>query len=335
MRKVLVTGSAGFIGFHLTKALLGLGIEVVGIDNLNNYYDPQLKINRLEHLNKFVTDGGIGKCYHFVKLDISDNVALSRLFQEHNFDVVINLAAQAGVRYSLENPKAYVDSNLVGFANILECCRHAKIGHLLFASSSSVYGMNSKQPFSTGDNTDYPISLYAATKKSNELLAHSYSHLFDIPCTGLRFFTVYGPYGRPDMAYYSFTEAISEGRPIDVFNSGIMKRDFTYIDDIVEGVVRLIDHIPASQSNETTNAEAPFRVLNIGNNNPVTLRRFIAAIESSVGKKAIENLLPMQAGDVPITYADIDPLSELCGFHPNTSIEDGIEKFVDWFNAYY
>jgi len=331
MKKVLVTGSAGFIGFHLTKALLGLGLEIVGIDNLNNYYDPQLKINRLENLNNFVSEHGLNDFYHFVKLDISDNLALSRLFQEHDFKVVINLAAQAGVRYSLHNPKAYVDSNLVGFTNILECCRHAEIDHLLYASSSSVYGMNSKQPFSAKDNTDYPISFYAATKKANELFAHSYSHLFNIPCTGLRFFTVYGPHGRPDMAYYSFTEAIIMGHPIDVFNSGIMQRDFTYIDDIVEGIVRLIDLPPISQANETTNAMAPFRVLNIGNNNPVTLRRFIGAIEKSVGKKANENLLPMQAGDVSITYADINPLSELCGFHPKTSIEDGIGKFVDWY----
>ena len=331
MKKVLVTGSAGFIGFHLTKALLSLGFEVVGVDNLNNYYDPQLKINRLEDIDKFVVDSCLGERYSFVKLDISDNEALSGLFKDHNFNIVINLAAQAGVRYSLENPKAYVDSNLVGFTNILECCRHAEIDHLLFASSSSVYGMNSKQPFSTKDNTDYPISLYAATKKSNELLAHSYSHLFNIPCTGLRFFTVYGPYGRPDMAYYSFTKAISEGSTINVFNSGIMKRDFTYIDDIVEGVVRLIELTPISQANETTNAIAPYRVLNVGNNNPISLRRFISAIEKSVGKKAIEKLLPMQPGDVPITYADIDPLSELSGFHPDTSIEDGIDKFVDWY----
>ena len=331
MKKILVTGAAGFIGFHVTKALLSEGVEVVGIDNLNNYYDPKLKTNRLETLNQFVNDCGLEESYHFVKLDISDSVGLNRLFQEHNFDVVINLAAQAGVRYSLENPKSYVDSNIVGFANILECCRHENIDHLLFASSSSVYGMNRKQPFSAKDNTDYPVSLYAATKKSNELLAHSYSHLFNIPCTGLRFFTVYGPYGRPDMAYYSFTKAISEGTPISVFNSGIMKRDFTYIDDIVEGILRLIDLKPVSQASETTNAKAPFRVLNIGNNNPVTLRRFIEAIEKSVGRKAIENLLPMQAGDVPITYADIEPLAELCGFHPNTSIEDGIDKFVDWY----
>jgi len=331
MKKVLVTGSAGFIGFHLTKALLRLGFEIVGIDNVNSYYDPQLKIHRLDNIDKFVLNRSIQNKYRFIKLDISDGEALSNLFQEYNFDIVINLAAQAGVRYSLENPKAYVDSNLVGFSNILECCRHSKIKHLLFASSSSVYGMNNKQPFSVTDNTDYPISLYAATKKSNELLAHSYSHLFNIPCTGLRFFTVYGPYGRPDMAYYSFTRAIDTGKKIDVFNHGKMKRDFTYIDDIVEGIVRVISLIPISKANDTTNAKAPFRVLNIGNNNPVTLRRFITAIENSLGKKAIENLIPMQAGDVPITYADINPLSKLCGFQPSTSIEDGIDMFVDWY----
>jgi len=333
MSKVLVTGSAGFIGFHLTKALLGLGMDVVGVDNLNDHYDPQLKKNRLENLNDFVKEFDISQSYHFSKLDISDEIALKSLFQDHKFEVVINLAAQAGVRYSLEQPKAYIKSNLVGFANILECCRHAKVAHLLFASSSSVYGLNSKQPFIAEDNTDYPISLYAATKKSNELLAHSYSHLFNIPCTGLRFFTVYGPYGRPDMAYYSFTKAISEGSSIDVFNMGIMQRDFTYIDDIVESIVRLIDLIPLSQSHDGTNSIAPFRVLNIGNNKPVSLRRFIGAIERSVGKKAVENLLPMQAGDVPITYADIDPLFKLCGLRPNTSIEEGIDKFVKWYKG--
>lgn len=328
---MLITGSAGFIGFHVTKALLERGYSVVGIDNLNDYYDPQLKLNRLEVLDKLVGEQDLDEYYEFVKIDISDEEALKSFFDKNSFDIVINLAAQAGVRYSLENPRAYVDSNLVGFANILECCRHAKIGHLLFASSSSVYGMNTKQPFSVEDNTDYPVSLYAATKKANELMAHSYSHLFNIPCTGLRFFTVYGPYGRPDMAYYSFTKAISEGKPINVFNSGEMQRDFTYIDDIVEGVVKLVELIPASQLNQTSSTKSPFRVLNIGNNNPVTLRQFITAIENASGKKAVENLLPMQAGDVPITYADIDPLIELCGFHPMTSIEDGIKKFVNWF----
>lgn len=330
-KTVLVTGAAGFVGFHLTRALLALGMKVIGIDNMNNYYDPQLKQNRLDDLDKFVIDNDICESYKFIKLDISDDLLLNNLFEENAFDVVINLAAQAGVRYSIQNPKAYIDSNLVGFANILECCRHAKIEHFLFASSSSVYGMNSKQPFSADDNTDYPVSLYAATKKSNELLAFSYSHLYKIPCTGLRFFTVYGPHGRPDMAYYSFTKNIIEGAPIDVFNSGIMQRDFTYIDDIVEGIIRLIELKPTSKNIKTSNAEAPYRVLNIGNNSPVTLRRFITAIEESVGKKALENSLPMQAGDVPTTYADINPLSELCGFHPTTSIEDGIQKFVDWY----
>ena len=335
MKKVLVTGSAGFIGFHLTRALLELSYHVTGIDNLNDYYDPQLKRHRLNVLDKYVLDNNLREKYNFVQLDISHDAELKDLFEANLFDIVINLAAQAGVRYSLENPKAYVDSNLVGFTNILECCRHSKIQHLLFASSSSVYGMNSKQPFSVSDNTDYPVSLYAATKKSNELLAHSYSHLFGIPCTGLRFFTVYGPYGRPDMAYYSFTKAIDAGKPINVFNSGKMMRDFTYIDDIIEGILRLIDSKPKSRSNEITNAKSPFQILNIGNNNPITLRRFVSAIERSVGKRAIENLLPMQAGDVPVTYADIGPLSELCNFQPGTSIEEGIEHFVKWYRGYY
>ena len=329
----MVTGAAGFIGFHLTLShLLERGrCQLWVVDNLNDYYDPQLKLKRLDVLDKLVGEQDLDEYYEFVKLDISDEAALKSLFDKNSFDIVINLAAQAGVRYSLENPRAYVDSNLVGFANILECCRHAKIGHLLFASSSSVYGMNTKQPFSVEDNTDYPVSLYAATKKANELMAHSYSHLFNIPCTGLRFFTVYGPYGRPDMAYYSFTKAINEGKPINVFNSGKMQRDFTYIDDIVEGVLKLVELIPVPQLNQTSSSKSPFRVLNIGNNNPVTLRQFITAIENALGKKAVEILLPMQAGDVPKTYADIDSLTELCGFRPSTSIEDGIERFTDWF----
>ena len=327
--KVLVTGAAGFIGFHLTLALLGRNDKVVGIDNLNEYYDPTLKQLRLDEIAKHP------KCsnFEFMKADISDRVFMEKLFVDHSFDIVVNLAAQAGVRYSLENPHDYVKSNLVGFVNVLEGCRHSKVKHLIYASSSSVYGMNSKQPFSVTDNTDYPISLYAATKKSNELLAYSYSHLFNIPSTGLRFFTVYGPFGRPDMAYYSFTQAIDAGRPIDVFNHGDMKRDFTYIDDIVEGILRVMTLIPISQNNDTSIAKAPYRLLNIGNNNPVTLRRFISAIENSLDKKAIENLLPMQAGDMLITYADINPLSELCGFQPSTSIEDGIDKFVDWYRV--
>lgn len=325
--KVLVTGAAGFIGFHLTLALLDRDNEVIGVDNLNDYYDPALKQLRLD----VIASHSKVSNFEFIKADISDRAFIEKLFFDNKFDVVVNLAAQAGVRYSLENPYAYVDSNLVGFVNILEGCRHSSVKHLVYASSSSVYGMNVSQPFSTEDRVDFPISLYAATKKSNELMAHTYSHLYCIPTTGLRFFTVYGPYGRPDMAYYSFTKAISEGNPINVFNSGKMKRDFTYVDDIIEGVVRLIELAPVSQANVITNAKAPFRVLNIGNNNPVSLRRFISAIEKSLGKKAIKNLLPMQPGDVPITHADIDPLSKLSGFHPDTSIEDGIDKFVNWY----
>jgi UDP-glucuronate 4-epimerase len=332
MKKILVTGSAGFIGFHLAKGLLESGFDVVGIDNLNDYYDPQLKLDRLENLNAFVSEKNLQDSYQFTKLDISDEYALKDLFNQHDFDIVVNLAAQAGVRYSLENPNAYIVSNLVGYANILECCRHASIEHFIFASSSSVYGMNTKQPFSTSDNTDFPISLYAATKKSNELLAHSYSHLFQLPCTGLRFFTVYGPYGRPDMAYYSFTKAIHEGRSIDVFNHGDMKRDFTYIDDIVDGILKVVQKVPGPIERASTNAVAPFRVFNIGNNNPVPLSRFIAAIEAAMSKPAVKNMLPMQSGDVPVTYADIDDLVDEYGFHPSTSsIEQGISKFVEWY----
>jgi UDP-glucuronate 4-epimerase len=324
MKKILVTGSAGFIGFHLAKGLLESGFDVVGIDNLNDYYDPQLKLDRLENLNAFVSEKNLQDSYQFTKLDISDEYALKDLFNQHDFDIVVNLAAQAGVRYSLENPNAYVVSNLVGYANILECCRHASIEHFIFASSSSVYGMNTKQPFSTSDNTDFPISLYAATKKSNELLAHSYSHLFQLPCTGLRFFTVYGPYGRPDMAYYSFTKAIHEGQSIDVFNHGDMKRDFTYIDDIVDGILKVVQKVPEPIERAATNAVAPFRVFNIGNNNPVPLSCFIEAIEAAMSKPAVKNMLPMQSGDVPVTYADIDDLVDEYGFHPSTSIEQGI-----------
>jgi UDP-glucuronate 4-epimerase len=331
MKKILVTGSAGFIGFHLAKGLLESGFDVVGIDNLNDYYDPQLKLDRLENLNAFVSEKNLQDSYQFTKLDISDEYALKDLFNQHHFDIVVNLAAQAGVRYSLENPNAYIVSNLVGYANILECCRHASIEHFIFASSSSVYGMNTKQPFSTSDNTDFPISLYAATKKSNELLAHSYSHLFQLPCTGLRFFTVYGPYGRPDMAYYSFTKAIHEGRSIDVFNHGDMKRDFTYIDDIVDGILKVVQKVPEPIERAATNAVAPFRVFNIGNNNPVPLSCFIEAIEAAMSKPAVKNMLPMQSGDVPVTYADIDDLVDEYGFHPSTSIEQGISKFVEWY----
>jgi UDP-glucuronate 4-epimerase len=267
-------------------------------------------------------------------MDLANREAITDLFAAGKFDVVINLAAQAGVRYSLENPHAYADANLTGFLNILEGCRHNKPKHLIFASSSSVYGMNAKTPFSVADNTDYPISLYAATKKSNELMAHAYAHLYDIPSTGLRFFTVYGPYGRPDMAYFKFTRAILEGQPIDVYNNGVMQRDFTYIDDIIEGIVRLMPKSPVMQKPDTSNAEAPFKVYNIGNNNPVELSRFIKAIEAATGIQAKRNNLPMQAGDVPITYADVDALMADVGFKPDTSIEEGIERFVLWYREY-
>ena len=329
--KVLVTGAAGFIGFHLTLALLERDDEVVGIDILNDYYDTRLKHDRLEILDSHARS----KKYEFITLALEDREGIERLFKAYEFDVVVNLAAQAGVRYSIDNPYSYVDSNLVGFLNILEGCRHSRIKHLVYASSSSVYGMNTIQPFSTEDRVDYPISLYAATKKSNELMAHTYSHLYNIPTTGLRFFTVYGPMGRPDMAYFKFTKAILEGKTIDVYNNGEMQRDFTYIDDIVEGVLRVMDRIPSQQKSKITNSNAPYKVYNIGNNQPVTLRRFINSIEDACGVKAQENLMPMQAGDVPITFADVDDLILDTGFKPSTSIEDGINKFVDWYTAYY
>ena len=325
--KVLVTGVAGFIGFHLTAALLERGNEVIGIDNLNNYYDPALKQLRLDEIAKHSN----ASSFEFIKLDIAKREIMEELFASHNFDVVVNLAAQAGVRYSLENPHAYVDSNLVGFVNILEGCRHSKVKHLVYASSSSVYGMNVKHPFSTDDRVDYPISLYAATKKSNELMAHTYSHLYGIPTTGLRFFTVYGPFGRPDMAYYKFTKAILNGEPIDVYNNGVMKRDFTYIDDIVAGVVRVMGKVPTLHENKYSASKPPYRLYNIGNNNPVTLGDFIAAIEGACGSKAKKNFLPMQPGDVPTTFADIDDLVNEVGFKPSTSITSGIDKFVNWY----
>jgi UDP-glucuronate 4-epimerase len=328
--KVLVTGAAGFIGFYLSKVLIERGDEVIGIDNLNDYYDVNLKHDRLSILSEHQKSEN----FTFIKLALEDRESIESLFNEHKFDVVVNLAAQAGVRYSINNPHAYVDSNLVGFVNILEGCRHSKVKHLVYASSSSVYGMNTKQPFSTDDRVDFPISLYAATKKSNELMAHTYSHLYNIPTTGLRFFTVYGPMGRPDMAYFRFTKAILEGKTIDVYNNGEMKRDFTYVDDIVEGVVRVMDKIPKQTSSDITNASAPYKVYNIGNNQPVTLRRFITAIEDACGVKANENLMPMQAGDVPITYADVDDLILDTGFKPSTSIEEGIGKFLDWYKEF-
>lgn len=331
---ILITGSAGFIGFSLAKALLTRGETVVGIDNLNDYYDPQLKLDRLQNLKEFVEENQATSRYTFIKLDMADRDGMSRLFQEYTFDVVVNLGAQAGVRYSIDNPSAYIDSNLVGFANVLEGCRQSQVKHLVYASSSSVYGMNTKQPFSTADRVDYPISLYAATKKSNELMAHSYSHLFNIPTTGLRFFTVYGPWGRPDMAYFKFAKSILAGMPIDVYNHGDMRRDFTYIDDIIEGVLRVIDRIPQSQSSDATTAQAPYKIYNIGNNQPVTLRRFITALETACAKKARENLLPMQPGDVPVTYADVDELIHDVGFKPSTTVESGLERFMCWYRSY-
>ena len=332
--KVLVTGSAGFIGFFLAKALLARGDKVIGIDNLNDYYDPELKRARLKNLEQFAQAQKASQHYTFVQMDMADREGMAQLFHAYAFDVVVNLGAQAGVRYSLENPNAYVDSNLVGFVNVLEGCRHNGVKHLVYASSSSVYGMNVKQPFSTADRVDYPISLYAATKKSNELMAHTYSHLFNIPTTGLRFFTVYGPWGRPDMAYFKFTQAILSGKPIDVYNHGDMLRDFTYIDDIVEGIVRIIDRIPQAQVNDTTIVQAPYKIYNIGNNQPMSLRRFITALETALGQKAVENQLPMQPGDVLVTYADIDELIVDIEFKPATEVEDGLEQFVNWYRNY-
>lgn len=333
--KILVTGAVGFIGFYLSQKLLSLGYQVIGLDNINDYYDVSLKIARLNQIKE-------EKNFTFHKLDLINRSNLEQLFAENNFDIVVNLAAQAGVRYSLENPHAYVDSNLVGFVNILECCRHYNIKHLVFASSSSVYGFNTKIPFSTSDNVDHPVSLYAATKKANELMAHTYSHLYNLPCTGLRFFTVYGPWGRPDMAYFLFTKAILDKKPIKVFNYGKMQRDFTYIDDIVEGVVRVINHIPTSLNaiksdtySDLTIGNAPYKIYNIGNNQPVELLKFIETIEDCLGMKAEKNLLPIQPGDVPVTYADVDDLIRDVGFKPSTSIEVGIQKFVNWYQDYY
>ncbi len=333
--KVLVTGAAGFIGFHLCAALLKRGDAVVGFDNLNDYYDVSLKEARLARLRELGGDFG------FVKGSLEDMEALRGVFGESGFDRVINLAAQAGVRYSLKRPDVYVQSNLVGFANLLECCRHARTPHLTYASSSSVYGLNAKQPFSVHDNVDHPVSLYAATKKANELMAHAYSHLYGLPTTGLRFFTVYGPWGRPDMAYFLFTKAILEGRPIDVFNGGKMKRDFTYIDDIVEGVVRASDRIAQGNPEwdgakpDPGTARAPYRVYNIGNHTPVELDEFIGTLERALGRKAVRNNLPMQPGDVEATCADVSDLARDVGFAPNTPLEVGIGRFVEWYREFY
>jgi UDP-glucuronate 4-epimerase len=330
----LITGAAGFIGFHLSKRLLALGKSVVGVDNLSDYYDVNLKKMRLSEL-----DGNPE--FTFYKLDLADRGGVENLFSENKFDYVVNMAAQAGVRYSLTNPHAYIDSNIVGFLSILEGCRRNDVKHLVFASSSSVYGANTKMPFSVHHNVDHPVSLYAATKKSNELMAHTYSSLYSLPCTGIRFFTVYGPLGRPDMALFLFTRAILGNKPIDVFNHGKMKRDFTYIDDIVEGVVRLIDKVPEPDPDwcgddpDSATSYAPYRLYNIGNNNPVDLMKFIGVLEDCLGKKAEKNFLPMQPGDVPETYADVDDLTEDAGFKPSTPIEEGIKKFVDWYREYY
>jgi UDP-glucuronate 4-epimerase len=334
MSKILITGAAGFIGFHLSKRLLQDGHDVNGLDNLNDYYDVKLKQARMQQLIAY-------KNFTFDKKDIADQMAMEELFRKGGFDVVVNLAAQPGVRYSLKNPYSYIDSNIVGFTNILEGCRHNKIKHLVFASSSSIYGINDKVPFSVSDNVDHPVSLYAASKKANELMAHVYAHLYGLPCTGLRFFTVYGPWGRPDMAYFSFTKNIIEGKPIDVFNFGNMQRDFTYIDDIVEGVVRVIDKIPKPNPNwdrknpDPGSSYASYKLYNIGNNNPVELINFIEILETNLGKKAQKHMLPMQQGDVPITYANVDDLMKDVEFKPSTSLEEGIRKFVDWYKEYY
>lgn len=335
MRQILVTGTAGFIGFHLAQALLAAGEQVVGVDNLNPYYSVQLKRDRLKQLA-----GAPG--FTQLELDLADRAAVEQLFAQRKFERVVHLAAQAGVRYSLSHPQAYVDSNLVGFVNVLEGCRHSGVGHLLYASSSSVYGANKQQPFSTRHNVDHPVSLYAATKKANELMAHTYSHLYQLPTTGLRFFTVYGPWGRPDMAAYLFTKAIFEDRPIEVFNHGQMRRDFTYVDDIAQALVRLID-VPAqpvsnfdeNHPDPSCSPTAPYRLYNIGNNQPESLERFIEVLEACIGRKAIKNYRELQPGDVVETYADISDLESQIGFRPSTSIEQGLAHFVNWYRAYH
>uniref|UniRef100_A0A7C4TDM3 NAD-dependent epimerase n=1 Tax=candidate division WOR-3 bacterium TaxID=2052148 RepID=A0A7C4TDM3_UNCW3 len=349
MDKILVTGTAGFIGFHLVQNLVQKDFEIVGLDNINDYYDVNLKFARLNEsgikrdlieYNKPVRSYKFPN-YSFLKLSLEDRENIFKLFEKHRFDYVVHLAAQAGVRYSLVNPYAYLNSNLYGFLNILESCRHFPVKHLIFASSSSVYGANTRMPFSVHQNVDHPISLYGATKKANELIAHTYSALFNIPATGLRFFTVYGPWGRPDMAIFIFTKSIMEGKPIDVYNYGNMERDFTYIDDIIEGIIRLIEKVPKPNLNwrgedpDPSSSFAPYRLFNIGNNNPVKLNRLIEIIEECLGKKAVKNFLPVQPGDVLKTYADVDDLMKEIGFKPHTPIEEGIEKFVAWFKNYY
>ena len=331
---ILVTGAAGFIGFHVAKRLLEAGRPVVGLDNVNAYYDPALKEARLKELGKL-------NGFQFVRLNLADRTGMASLFAEHRFPYVVHLAAQAGVRYSLIDPHAYIDANLVGFTNILEGCRHNGCRHLLYASSSSVYGANTKMPFSIHDNVDHPLSLYGASKKANELMAHAYAHLFRLPTTGLRFFTVYGPWGRPDMAMWIFTKAIIAGEPIKLFNHGDMRRDFTYIDDIVESIVRLVDRVAepnpdwSGDAPDSGSSAAPWRVYNIGNNNPVELLEVVRLLEEAIGKKALRELLPMQAGDVPATYADVDDLMREVDFKPATPIADGITRFVAWYKQYH
>lgn len=334
MQKILVTGVAGFIGYHLAKALCEQKYEVIGIDNLNDYYDVNLKKARLDKLK-------INKNFLFKKIDLCEREKFFNLFNNEKFNYVINLAAQAGVRYSIENPYAYIDSNIVGFMNILEACRNYPIKHLIYASSSSVYGSNMKQPFSETDNVDHPLSLYAATKKSNELMAHTYSSLYNIPTSGLRFFTVYGTYGRPDMAYFSFTKNILEGKPIRIFNNGNLERDFTHISDIVDGIIKLLEIIPQSDLNwdkvnpNPATSFAPYRIYNIGNNQPIKLMKFISILEEKIGKEAVKQFVPMQAGDVYSTYANINLLNRITGFKPQTLIEEGIEDFVNWYKYFY
>lgn len=349
MKKILITGTAGFIAYHLSNLLLELGHEVVGLDSVNDYYDINLKYMRLQNVGINKDDITYGKkitsktkpLYSFIQLQLEEKDAILNLFKEENFDVVINLAAQAGVRYSLSNPEVYINSNITGFLNILEACRYYPVENLIYASSSSVYGLNTNMPFSVRSNVDHPVSLYAATKKSNELMAHTYSHLFNIPTIGLRFFTVYGPWGRPDMALFLFSKAILEGKPIEVFNHGLMERDFTYVADIVAGISKMIDKPPVAKPDwnsadpDPSSSSAPFKIYNIGNNNPVKLMDFIEAIEKATGKKAEKIMKPIQAGDVAKTWADVDSLVSDYNYHPNTSIEKGIGSFVSWFREYY
>ncbi|MGB2832886.1 MAG: NAD-dependent epimerase [Methylotenera sp.] len=331
--KVLVTGVAGFIGFHVSQALLARGDTVIGLDNLNDYYDVRLKEARLDNILSQVN----AQNFHFIKQDVADMQALQNVFAEHQPQRVVHLAAQAGVRYSLQNPNAYVQSNLVGFANILEACRHHNIEHLVYASSSSVYGSNTKLPFNEQDNVDHPVSLYAATKKANELMAHTYSHLYNLPTTGLRFFTVYGPWGRPDMSPFLFASAILSGKSIQVFNHGDMMRDFTYIDDVVEGIIRVLDKpaTPQTPESESIASKAPYRIFNIGNNQPEKLMDFIGGLEAALGKVAVKEFLPMQAGDVQATFADTSALGAWVGFKPSTTLKSGVSHFVDWYSKFY